>query len=91
MNDLKIRTRKLREFVGYNQTDLAHELNMTQSAYCKLETGKTRFDLHRTQQLANFYGFTINDLLERDLTELYNQLLANSNFKDTWGGVKVTI
>ncbi|MBN8823135.1 MULTISPECIES: helix-turn-helix transcriptional regulator [unclassified Spirosoma] len=82
MIDLKIRIRKLREFAQYTQEAIAYELGITQSAYHKLENGNTRLDIDRIQQLATFYGITITDLMQKDLTELYAYLLTNSSFKD---------
>lgn len=85
MTDFPTRLRKLREFVRYTQEDLAYELEMTQSAYHKIETGKTRLDLHRTIQLAMFYNVKLDDLLYKDLSELYTQLLATTKFKEPNG------
>ena len=82
MTDLPIRLRRLREFVRCTQENLAYELDMTQSAYHKLETGKTQLDLHRAIQLAMFYTITIDDLLYKDLFELYTHLLASTRFKE---------
>ena len=78
MTDFPTRLRKLREFVRYTQETLAYELDMTQSAYHKLETGKTQLDLHRTIQLAMFYTVTLDELLYKYLSELYTHLLART-------------
>ena len=85
MIDLKARIRHLREFIGCQQEDMADELGMTQAAYSKLETGKTRLDVERLQQLATFYGITTADLMHKDANELRLLLVNNPKFKDSWG------
>ena len=67
MNDLKIRIRKLREFVRYTQADLADELGMSQSAYHKLENGPTRLDLERLNQLTLFYELPLTTFYKKTL------------------------
>jgi transcriptional regulator with XRE-family HTH domain len=86
MIDLKARIRHLREFIGCRQEEIADELSMTQAAYSKLETGKTRLDVDRLQQLAMFYGITTADLMHKDASELRLLLITNPKFKDKWGG-----
>lgn len=77
---LQTRIRKLRQFTGYSQDILADELSMTQSAYSKLETGKTLLTVQRVEQLATFYEISINDLLQKDLAELRLLLVSNPKF-----------
>lgn len=85
MIDLPTRIRKLRKFIDYSQEELADELGMTQAAYSKLENGKTRLDIDRLQQLADFYGLSPTDMIGEDPVEL-RLLLTNPKFKDIWKG-----
>jgi DNA-binding XRE family transcriptional regulator len=52
-----------RENSPFNQTDLANEIDVTQSHYNKLEAGKVRLDVYRAALLAKKLGCRIDDLL----------------------------
>ncbi|MBD2699273.1 helix-turn-helix transcriptional regulator [Spirosoma sp. BT702] len=82
MNNLPQRIRKLREFVGYRQHDVADKLGITQFAYSKLERGETRLDIERIEQIADFYGLAPVDLMYKKLTELRLLLVANVKFEE---------
>ena len=60
--------RHLRKNKGLKQEDVAAALNMSQNAYSLLESGKTRIDLERLYQIANFYKLSIYDILKEDLS-----------------------
>ena len=50
----KIRT--LRDIKGYSQEDMAREMNITASAYSKLERDETEMTLNRLVEIAKILG-----------------------------------
>lgn len=70
--------RKYRELKGYSQEYMAHELDITQSSYAKLENDSTKITVERL--------FSIAQLLEMEMTELLdlkNQTIYNQDLKDS--------
>ena len=51
----------LRKQHGYSQDDVALLLNMGQNTYSQLESGKTKIDIERLQQIAGFYKINIQE------------------------------
>jgi transcriptional regulator with XRE-family HTH domain len=58
---------------GFNQKDLAKKLNITQSAYSRLERGETRIDIERVIKLGEIYNVEPTDLI-------FNQEGYNNTF-----------
>ena len=54
--------RKYRELKGYSQEYMAHELDLTQASYAKLESNSTKISVERL--------FMIAKLLETDVAEI---------------------
>ena len=70
--------RKQREIKGYSQEYMAHELNINQASYAKLENSSTKITVDRL--------FAISKLLETDVAdilELNKQTIFNQNNKTT--------
>lgn len=75
------RIRSVRESRGYTQSDLAHEVGLTQPAIGKIESGKSKVELENLYNLANALGCSVAYLLgvgtdkltanEDDLLETY--------------------
>ena len=57
------RIRDLREDRDLTQTQLAKQLNMSQTGYSKYETGENDIPTHILIKLANYYGTSIDYLL----------------------------
>lgn len=85
MPDTITRIRRLRELYRFSQDAVADKLGITQAAYSRLESGRTRLDLERLEQIAKLYGLTQLDLMTKQSTELVKMLIDNPHFKDTWG------
>ena len=51
----------LRKKHAYSQDDVALLLNMSQNTYSQLESGKTKIDIERLQQIAGFYKINIQE------------------------------
>ena len=59
------RIRDLREDKDLNQTAVAEVLNMSQTGYSKYETGENDIPTHVLIKLADFYGVSVDYILER--------------------------
>lgn len=52
MQHLGDKIRKIRELKGYSQEYIAHSIGISQNAYSKLETGKTKLDFEKLSKIA---------------------------------------
>lgn len=59
------RIRDLREDRDLSQQKVADVLNMSRSGYAKYETGENDIPTHILIKLADFYGVSIDYILER--------------------------
>lgn len=75
MDELTIKVRTLREMYGYSQEAIAYQLGISQAAYCKRESGKTRFTFECIQKLAEVYQLPMTELISRTAQELALQAL----------------
>jgi transcriptional regulator with XRE-family HTH domain len=58
--------KKLREEKGYSQKGVAHALNMSQVAYCKIENNQTELKVWHCKILSQVFGVDIYNLLPSD-------------------------
>ena len=70
MNAFLLKMRKLREMHGYPQEYVAFQLGISQAAYSKKESGRTRLSLLCLTQLAELYQFSLADLISLSTQEL---------------------
>jgi len=78
--DLIEKIRRLRSYCDLSQESVAREMSMTQPAYSKLESGKTRLTVQHLQTFANLIGISLNDLLTRPVDELIHQINDRRDF-----------
>lgn len=57
------RIRKLRKSKAYSQQEAADLLNMSQSAYSDLETGKTAIDIEKLSRIADLFQYPLTQLI----------------------------
>ena len=78
MNDAIAKNiRKHRELKGFSQEYMAHQLNVNQSTYAKMENSSTKITIDKL--------FSVAKLLEADVSEildLKNQTIYNQDLKD---------
>lgn len=67
MNGYKLRS--LRENIGKTQQEMAELFNVKQTAYGKWELGDREPDHNVTKKIANFFGVSIDYLLDNDTDE----------------------
>jgi transcriptional regulator with XRE-family HTH domain len=64
MNQILQNIRRLRISKEISQEAIANSLNMTQSAYAKLERGQTKLSLERFLQISDFFDVDKSVLFE---------------------------
>lgn len=64
--------RKFRELRGYSQEYMAHELEITQSSYAKLEKQETKLTIDRLQRIAEILEVDMNLLLNAGNQQVFN-------------------
>ena len=72
---------------GYTLDNMAHELDLTQASYRKIENGETHLTVERLFQISEILGASLPELLEIDNavfqqtnnenTSVYQQKIAN--------------
>jgi transcriptional regulator with XRE-family HTH domain len=66
MDTARLNIKKRREQKGLRQQDMADKLNMTVRSYQNLESGSTRLDLERLEQVAGILETSMEELLKQD-------------------------
>ena len=61
--------KELREFHGYTQKEISTQLNITSQAYSNYEKNKRTPDVEMMYKIAQFYGKTIDDLINLRYTK----------------------
>ncbi|MBU2464782.1 MAG: helix-turn-helix transcriptional regulator, partial [Bacteroidetes bacterium] len=51
--EIGVKVKKIRELRNYSQEYMSERIGISQEAYSRLETGKTKLDLHRMLNIAN--------------------------------------
>lgn len=74
MNDIISKNiRKFRELKGYSQEYMAHELDITQASYAKLENNSTKINVERLFTIAKVLEMDVADILELNKQTIFNQ------------------
>ncbi len=68
MNSLELKLKKLRKYKGLNQDELAKLLGVGKTTISNHETGYTKPPQATLQQLASFYGVTVDDLMNKSVS-----------------------
>lgn len=93
MNNLAYKIKNVRTSKGFSQEDLAKKLNISQSAYAKIENGITKLDIDRLFEISKVLEMDIVDLLnvEETKTNNYNnnEIVHNPSFVENYNiGIK---
>lgn len=64
---LETKLRKLREQKNWSQMDIAHQLDISQSAYNKWESGQSKPTLNNLQKLAEIFEVDFFDLIKEQI------------------------
>jgi transcriptional regulator with XRE-family HTH domain len=74
MDTARLNIKKRREMKGLRQQDMADKLNMTTRTYQNLESGTTRLDLERLEQIAGILEMQMEDLLKQEGYYIYQEI-----------------
>lgn len=77
---LETKLRKLREQKGWSQMDVAHQLDVSQSAYNKWEAGQAKPTLSHLQKIAEIFEIDFLDLVQ---TQVPNIDMSNAKFENS--------
>ncbi|MGO4708486.1 helix-turn-helix domain-containing protein [Chryseobacterium sp. 2TAF14] len=77
---LETKLRRLREQKGWSQMDVAHQLDISQSAYNKWEAGQAKPTLPHLQKLAEIFEVDFIDLVQAQIPNLE---LSNNKFENS--------
>lgn len=77
---LETKLRRLREQKGWSQMDVAHQLDVSQSAYNKWEAGQAKPTLPHLQKLAEIFEIDFMDLVQ---AQMPNVDLSNAKFENS--------
>ncbi|WP_254562668.1 helix-turn-helix domain-containing protein [Dyadobacter diqingensis] len=75
MQVMGTKVRKLREIYGYSQEYVAFQMNISQAAYSKKESGRTDLSLSCLNKIAEIYHLTIIDLISVSTQELLLKII----------------
>ncbi len=81
MNNIAYKIKKIRINKGFSQEDMAGKLNISQSAYAKIENGITKIDLERLADITRILKLDLQDLLnveELKTNNYTNNRITNS-------------
>lgn len=73
MENIVNKIREFRKKKGYSHETMAHELNMSQPAYSKIEKNETKLSVERLFEIANILETPIEKFLEINPNNVYNQ------------------
>ena len=77
--------KEIREFQGYTQKEVSAQLNITSQAYSNYENNKRTPDVETTRKIAQFFGKTIDQLIEcrytRQIEDSRNYAASRSLFR----------
>ncbi len=77
---LDTKLRKLREQKGWSQMDVAHQLDISQSAYNKWEAGQAKPTLQNLKKIAEIFEIDFYDLIKEQIPNLD---LSNAKFENS--------
>jgi transcriptional regulator with XRE-family HTH domain len=79
MDTARLNIKKRREQKGLRQQDMAEKLNMTVCSYQNLESGSTRLDIERLEQVAGVLETPMEDLLKPEGCYIHQEIKDGGN------------
>lgn len=86
MEKILIKLKEIRKEKGYSHEYMAHQLEISQAAYSKLEKNETKLTVERLYKLAKILEVTVGELLDIKPTNQFNQ----TNKENTTGYLQQT-
>ena len=72
--------RKYREIKGFSQDYMAHQLDINQASYAKIENNSTKLTVDRLFAISKLLGTDIIDLMDLKTQTIYNQTENENTF-----------
>ena len=79
---MEVVVNKIKEFrkkKGYSHEYMAHELDISQVAYSKIEKSETKLSVDRLYKIAEILETAVEDFLDITATNIYNQTNNHDN------------
>lgn len=86
MQSVSTKLCQIRLLFGYPQEFVATRIAVSQSTYCRYESGTRAPGLLELECLARFYGFTIGEFLDKDSAALIAAIVSRPGFVNGKGG-----
>lgn len=86
--EIGYKIKKIREIRNYSQEYMAERLGISQVAYSRLETGKTKFDLNRMQDIASILEIDPVFLLTFDESVVFNHCQQSGKIVNNYNGIE---
>ena len=64
--------RQKRKELGLSQENIAHEMGIDQSLYCKIENGEVTANLKKVQRIAELLSLEIEDIVDKNANYFHN-------------------
>lgn len=78
MNYNTNKLKELRKLNKYSQEDVGKKLFIGQTAYSAIESGHTKVEIERAQQIAELYGVNFSEIIETNsLSMVFNDKVEN--------------
>ena len=81
MNTTALKIKKIREYNNYSQNYMAEQLNISQSAYAKIENGTTHLTEEKLRKIANILDVDLQRLLSSEdlVFNIHNNTLKDNS------------
>ncbi|MCB9203124.1 MAG: helix-turn-helix transcriptional regulator [Flavobacteriales bacterium] len=92
-NSIGNNVRKYRELRGYSQEYMAEKMDITQSAYGKIEKENVKITIDRLQRISEILEVDLGNLINsknQNIFNLYNNQTANGYIENQYNEMKST-
>ena len=84
--EIGVKVKRIRELRNYSQEYMAEKLGISQEAYSRLETGKTKLDLQRMNNIASILEIDPIILLSFDEGVVFNNCFQRGTNVNNYNG-----
>jgi len=84
--EIGVKVKRIREIRNYSQEYMAEKLGISQEAYSRLETGKTKMDLQRMNNIASILEIDPIILLSFDEGTVFNNCIQSGTNVTNYNG-----
>jgi transcriptional regulator with XRE-family HTH domain len=81
--------KRLREFKNYTQEYVAEQLQISQTAYSKIERDETDVSFSKLNKIAKILGVNVNDIINTNDEKLWLSITYGQNFDNSNNGIVI--